>query len=231
MTTTTASVPAPARLRGVGVSFGERTALVDVDLDVPAGVLTVVAGANGAGKSTLLEVVAGVRSPTVGSRTSAVTTAFVPQRTSISDRLPVTVRDVVTVGAWGRVGRWGRVDRRARAAVDEALGRLGIDDLAPRPFAALSGGQRQRTLLAQGLARGADLLALDEPTTGLDAESAELIRVAMGDEAARGAAVLAVTHDVVLLDAAHRVVRLEGGRVVGVSGTATPLESGTRSSR
>ncbi|ROS52548.1 zinc ABC transporter ATP-binding protein AztA [Frigoribacterium sp. PhB24] len=215
MTTITAAAPSsPARLLGVGVSFGERVALTDVDLDVPAGALTVVAGPNGAGKSTLLEVVAGVRVPTSGTRTAASTIAFVPQRTSIPDGLPVTVRDVVTVGAWGRVGRWRPLDRRARAAVDEALERLHVADLAHRPFAALSGGQRQRTLLAHGLARGADLLLLDEPTTGLDAVSAERIRVTLLDEAARGAAVLAVSHDPLLLEAAHRVVRLEAGRVV-----------------
>jgi zinc/manganese transport system ATP-binding protein len=215
MTTNAAAArTTPARLLGVGVAFGERTALADVDLDVPAGAVTVVAGPNGAGKSTLLEVVAGVRRPTSGTRSVTATIAFVPQRTSIPDGLPVTVRDVVTVGAWGRVGRWRPLDRRARAAVDEALDRLDVADLAPRPFAALSGGQRQRALLAHGLARGADLLLLDEPTTGLDAVSAERIRVTLLDEAARGTAVLGVSHDPLLLDAAHRVVRLEAGRVV-----------------
>ncbi|WP_054147124.1 zinc ABC transporter ATP-binding protein AztA [Frigoribacterium sp. RIT-PI-h] len=215
MTTTTAAAPTTlVRLLGVGVSFGERTALADVDLDVPAGAVTVVAGPNGAGKSTLLEVVAGVRPPTSGTRSVTATIAFVPQRTSIPDGLPVTVRDVVTVGAWGRVGRWRPLDRRARAAVDEALDRLDVAGLAQRPFAALSGGQRQRVLLSHGLARGADLLLLDEPTTGLDAVSAERIRVTLLDEAARGTAVLGVSHDPLLLDAAHRVVRLEAGRVV-----------------
>ena len=215
MTTNTAAARTTlARLLGVGVSFGDRTALADVDLDVPVGVVTVVAGPNGAGKSTLLEVVAGVRQPTSGTRSVTATIAFVPQRTAIPDGLPVTVRDVVTVGAWGRVGRWRPLDRRARAAVDEALDRLDVADLAQRPFAALSGGQRQRALLAHGLARGADLLVLDEPTTGLDAVSAERIRVTLLDEAARGAAVLAVSHDPLLLDVAHRVTRLEAGRIV-----------------
>ncbi len=204
-----------ARLRGVGVSYGDRVALADVDLDVPAGAVTVVAGPNGAGKSTLLEVVAGVRPPTSGTRAVTATAAFVPQRTSVSDRLPLTVRDVVSVGAWGRVGRWRPLDRGARAAVDEALVRLDVADLARRPFAALSGGQRQRALLAHGLARGARLLLLDEPTTGLDAASAARILTTLFDEAAHGTAVLVVSHDPTLIGAAHRVVRLEAGRVVG----------------
>lgn len=215
MTTTAAAPSSLARLRGVGVSFGDRVALADVDLDVVSGALTVVAGPNGAGKSTLLEVVAGVRLPTSGTRVTCAEAAFVPQRTSVSDRLPVTVRDVVTVGTWGRVGRRRPLDRPARAAVDEALDRLDVADLARRPFAALSGGQRQRTLLAHGLARGADLLLLDEPTTGLDAASAECIRATVLEQAAHGAAVLVVSHDPALIGVAHRVVRLEDGRIVG----------------
>jgi len=208
--------PPPAvALRGVRVDFGDRRALDGVDLDLLPGTLTVIAGPNGAGKSTLLEVVAGTRAPAAGTRSAADRAAFVPQRAAVSDRLPVTVRDVVTVGAWGRSGRWRRLDADARRAVDDALDRLGLIPLASQGFAALSGGQRQRALLAQGLARGADLLLLDEPTTGLDAASAERIRAIMRAEADRGIAVVAVSHDPAVLAEADRVVRLEDGRVIG----------------
>ncbi|WXZ49725.1 ATP-binding cassette domain-containing protein [Clavibacter tessellarius] len=143
--------PPPAvALRGVRVDFGDRRALDGVDLDLLPGTLTVIAGPNGAGKSTLLEVVAGTRAPAAGTRSAADRAAFVPQRAAVSDRLPVTVRDVVTVGAWGRSGRWRRLDADARRAVDDALDRLGLIPLASQGFAALSGGQRQRALLAQG---------------------------------------------------------------------------------
>jgi zinc/manganese transport system ATP-binding protein len=210
----TTTAPAAA-LRSVRVDFGDRRALDGVDLDLLPGTLTVIAGPNGAGKSTLLEVVAGTRVPSAGTRTAVDRVAFVPQRAAVSDRLPVTVRDVVTVGAWGRTGRWGRLDASARQAVDDALDRLGLIPLATQGFAALSGGQRQRTLLAQGIARGADLLLLDEPTTGLDAASAERIRGIMRAEADRGTAAVAVSHDPAVLAGADRVVRLEDGRIVG----------------
>jgi zinc/manganese transport system ATP-binding protein len=124
----------------------------------------------------------------------------------VPDHLPVTVRDVVTVGAWGRAG--------VRVAVDDAMDRLGVASLAAQPLGALSGGQRQRTLLAQGLARGARLLLLDEPTTGLDAASGERIRAILRSEADRGVAVACVSHDPAVLADADRVVRLEDGRVV-----------------
>jgi zinc/manganese transport system ATP-binding protein len=203
-----------AVLHSVHVVFGDRRALDGVDLRLDPGTLTVIAGPNGAGKSTLLEVVAGTRIPTSGTRTAVADAAFVPQRAAVPDHLPVTVRDVVTVGAWGRAGRWRRLDADARAAVDDAMDRLGVASLAAQPLGALSGGQRQRTLLAQGLARGARLLLLDEPTTGLDAASGERIRAILRSEADRGVAVACVSHDPAVLADADRVVRLEDGRVV-----------------
>ncbi|MDQ0744541.1 zinc/manganese transport system ATP-binding protein [Clavibacter sp. B3I6] len=207
-----------AVLHAVHVAFGDRRALDGVDLRLDPGTLTVIAGPNGAGKSTLLEVVAGTRIPTSGTRTAVADAAFVPQRAAVPDHLPVTVRDVVTVGAWGRAGRWRRLDAEARAAVDEAMDGLGIAPLASQPFGALSGGQRQRALLAQGLARGARLLLLDEPTTGLDAASAERIRATLRAQADRGVAVACVSHDPAVLADADRVVRLEDGRVVADAG-------------
>jgi len=206
--------PSPlVSLRSVHVSFSGTDAVSEITLDIAPVAVTAIAGPNGAGKSTLLEVIAGTRPPTRGTRTATESIAFVPQRTAISDRLPLTVRDIVEVGAWGRLGGWRRMDARARAAVDDALSRLRIEHLAASPFASLSGGQRQRTLLAQGLARQAELLLLDEPTTGLDAESATRIRSVMKAEADRGVAVVCVSHDDSVLAEADRLIRLEGGRI------------------
>jgi zinc/manganese transport system ATP-binding protein len=202
------------RLRAVRVDFGGRHAVRHVDLDVVPRDVAVLAGPNGAGKTTLLEVIAGTRPPSSGTRAATGAVAFVPQRTAVPDRLPVTVRDVVTVGAWGRSGPWRRLDADARAAVDEALERLGIAQLAKQPFATLSGGQRQRALLAQGLARRADLLLLDEPTTGLDGDSGDRIRAVLAAEAQRGAAVVCVSHDPAVIGAADRLITLAEGRVV-----------------
>jgi zinc/manganese transport system ATP-binding protein len=106
------------------------------------------------------------------------------------------------------------MNTEARASVRDALERLDIAELTGMPFADLSGGQRQRTLLAQGVARRADLLLLDEPTTGLDAASGQRIRAVMREETMRGVAVACVSHDPEVLAAADEVVRLEDGRIV-----------------
>lgn len=202
------------RARGLRVEFPGTLALDDVDLDLPAAALTVIVGPNGAGKSTLLEVLAGARPATSGTvELDDRSRSFVPQRAAVGEHLPLTVRDVVTVGAWGRVGPLHRLTRAHRAAIDRAMQRLDVADLAQHPFSSLSGGQRQRALLAQGLAREADILLLDEPTTGLDAASAELNRAAIDDETRRGATVVCVSHDERLIAGADLVVRLESGRL------------------
>jgi zinc/manganese transport system ATP-binding protein len=206
--------PASASLRGIRVDFSGTRAVDDVDLDIAPGVLTVIVGPNGAGKSTLLEVLAGARRPTAGHvDVHGRTRAFVPQRAAVSDRLPLTVREMVAVGTWGRRDPLHRTSPALRASIDDAMARLDIASLARHPFASLSGGQRQRALLAQGLARGADLLLLDEPTTGLDAHSGALIRAAIADETRRGTSVVCVSHDDALIACASHLVHLEGGRV------------------
>lgn len=201
-------------LRGICVDYAGTPALRGVDFDAAAGSLTVITGPNGAGKSTLIEVLAGTITPRAGSvAIRASSRAFVPQRTAISPSLPLTVRDVVTVGAWGRVGAWRRLDRPSRRAVDAALDRLDLTTLQRESFGVLSGGQQQRTLLAQGLARRAETLLLDEPTTALDLDSAERIIRAMRAEADRGVAVVCVSHDQAVIDAADLEVRLTAGQI------------------
>ncbi|WP_336659935.1 zinc ABC transporter ATP-binding protein AztA [Leucobacter sp. USHLN153] len=202
-------------LAGIRVCFGARDALAGVDADFRSTELAVIVGPNGAGKSTLLEVIAGTQQADEGERRIDGILAFVPQRAAIPPGLPVTVRDVVNVGVWGRLGTWRAMDRRGREAVDRALDRLDILGLAKVPFSSLSGGQQQRTLLAQGLVREADILLLDEPTTALDSASSERIRGVMRDEAARGVAVVCVSHDESVIDVADRVIRLADGRVDG----------------
>lgn len=207
-----------ASLDDVHVAFDGVDVVCGVDAGFVSGELAVIAGPNGAGKSTLLEVLAGTRMPRRGIRSVAGSVGFVPQRAAIPPRLPVTVRDVVSVGVWGRLGLWRRADASARAVVAQSLERLDITDLAASPYASLSGGQQQRALLAQGLARQADVLLLDEPTTGLDAASGLRIRAVLREEADRGVAVVCVSHDATLLGEADRVVRVEAGKVVSSLG-------------
>jgi zinc transport system ATP-binding protein len=109
--------------------------------------------------------------------------------------MPVTVREVVRMGRYPRVG-FGRFSSDDKAAVDEALATVGVEDLARRRLAHLSGGQRQRVFIARALAAGAELLILDEPTVGVDAESREAFYGLLRDLNERGLTIVLIEHDI-----------------------------------
>ncbi|MYW29975.1 zinc ABC transporter ATP-binding protein AztA [Streptomyces sp. SID2119] len=179
--------------------------------------MTALVGPNGSGKSTLLGVLAGVIKPTSGDllRTGDRPPAFVPQRGAVGDTLPLTVRQTVEMGRWAERGPWRRLNARDHATVDAALDRLGIGDLASRQLGELSGGQRQRALIAQGLAQESDLLLLDEPTTGLDAEARDRIRSLLTALVSDGVTIVQATHDLEVARAADVCLLLQDGRLAG----------------
>jgi zinc/manganese transport system ATP-binding protein len=197
----------------IAVRYGSTPALDGVSVCLAPGTVTAVVGHNGSGKSTLLQCLAGIARVTSGriDGTGGLRTAYVPQRNAVSEQLPLTVREVVAMGAWQRRGLWRRLTPGDRDAVDGALNRLGLADLGARRIGALSGGQRQRALLAQALVQRGDLLLLDEPTTGLDAHARAVIGDVVAEEAARGATVVVATHESHDADRADQVLTLSSG--------------------
>jgi ABC-type Mn2+/Zn2+ transport system ATPase subunit len=205
---------------GLTVRYGGLPALVGVDVAVPAGAVTALVGPNGSGKSTLLSAIAGlvplaagdlrVLGRRAGSAGLAQRVSYVLQSTPANEALPVTVREVVTMARFARRGLFGRLTAADRRAVDDALTRLEVADLADRHLRELSGGQRQRVLVAQGLAQGADLLLLDEPVTGLDLTSRDGILSVVEDVRDAGGTVIVATHDLGDAERADHVVLLAG---------------------
>ncbi|MFJ8808669.1 zinc ABC transporter ATP-binding protein AztA [Streptomyces sp. NPDC102490] len=209
--------PSHARLTGLCAGYPGRPVLRQLTCEIPALAVTALVGPNGSGKSTLLGVLAGVIRPTSGDlhRDGERPPAYVPQRGAVADALPLTVRQAVEMGRWGERGPWRRLNRRDRLVVDSALGRLGVADLAPRQLGELSGGQRQRVLIAQGLAQQADLLLLDEPTTGLDPEARERITALLAELVSDGVTVVHATHDLEAARSAEACLLLREGTLAG----------------
>lgn len=206
------------RLDGVRHRYGDVAALDGIDLAIGAGVVTAITGHNGSGKSTLLALIAGVEAVQEGRLEWTAgrprRPAFAVQRTAAGDDLPLTVAETVTMGRWAHRGLWRRLTAADRAVVDEVIERLDLGALRARRLSALSGGQRQRALVGRALAQHSDLLLLDEPGTGLDRASRELVDAALAAEAARGVAVIHATHDDTSVAASDARVHLEAGRLV-----------------
>lgn len=210
-------MPSSIEATQVTVQLGEVTALRDVTVQVPAGRITALAGSNGSGKSTLLGVLAGVVAHG-GAVRGQPRTALMVQRSAVPEGLALTVRDVVAMGRWSVRSSWRPLRPVDRDIIDESLDAVRLSPLTRRSLGELSGGQHQRAFVAQALAHRAELLLLDEPTAGVDAESTELILAALEREAARGAAVLHATHDREVIGRADHVIRLHEGRVVVADG-------------
>lgn len=208
-------------VRGLRKVYGSAVAVDLLDLDVHAGEIVGLLGPNGAGKSTTLETICTLRRPTAGEvRVAGVDVTVDPAavRARIGTVLQSAALDPVMTGREAlrlQARLRGLAGDAARVAAERALESLEIADRGDARIATLSGGQRRRVDLAAAVVGGADVLVLDEPTTGLDPVSrrglwAHLRRLADG-----GAAILLSTQDLQEAEVlADRLVVLREGRAV-----------------
>jgi zinc transport system ATP-binding protein len=179
-------VPLAIELRGVGFAYGSGPPVLDgVDLGIEPSELVAIAGPNGGGKTTLVRLALGLERPDRGhvllfgepahrfSRRAEL--GYLAQRSQLGIDAPATVREVVAAGRLVRSGLLGPLRAPHRRAVEEAIARVGLEDVADRALARLSGGQQQRAFIAKALAGEPSLLVLDEPTTGVDVEAQEAL--------------------------------------------------------
>ncbi len=187
-------------------AYGDRPVLKDISLAVEAGAFLGLVGPNGSGKTTLLTLMIGLQAPDSGevrlfgepasTFDAGERIGYVPQTVANTrGEMPITVREVVRMGRYPH-RLWRRFTEADERAVAEALERVGITDLADRRVGNLSGGQRQRVFIARALAAEADLLALDEPTVGVDAESREAFYELLSELNAAGITIILIEHDI-----------------------------------
>jgi ABC-type Mn2+/Zn2+ transport system ATPase subunit len=203
------------RLEGAAFGYGARTVVSGVDLAVRAGDFTGIVGPNGSGKTTLFRGLLGLLPPQRGRVVRAgVAVGYVPQRESLDAIFPLSVREVVEMGAYGRLRGLRRLGRIEKALAGELLERVELREHERAPFASLSGGQRQRVLIARALMVRPALLLLDEPTSGIDRSAEAVIQKLLRALNAEGVAILLVSHQLGLVrEEARRVLWVADGRV------------------
>jgi zinc transport system ATP-binding protein len=202
-------VSTAVEVEDVTFAYGETVAVEDVSLAVEEGSFLGLIGPNGSGKTTLLHLMIGLKQPDSGTVRlfgepadefeDGERIGYVSQRaTDRSNSMPVSVREAVLMGRFPHLGH-GRPGPADQKLVDDALERVDIADLADRSIGNLSGGQRQRTFIARALAAEADLLALDEPTVGVDADSRTDFYNLLDELNDQGITIILIEHDVDIL--------------------------------
>lgn len=197
----------------LSVRYPAGVALDSVSFTLQTGDLVAVVGPNGAGKSTLFKVIAGVMPPSSGEVTIAghapmghVCISYVPQRSQVDWKFPVTVADVVMMGRVSKLGLFNWPKPNDWRVVEEALDVVHLSHLAKRQIEELSGGQQQRMFIARALAQEAELMLMDEPITGLDVTSQEDIFRILDELQGQGVTIMVSMHDLNL--AAERFDRI-----------------------
>jgi zinc transport system ATP-binding protein len=210
-------LPLALELEHVSFAYGAGPPVLrDVSLTVDTREFVAIAGPNGGGKTTLLRLVLGLEQPTAGNVDVQVRRlGYLPQRAQAGVDAPLTVRELVAAGRAARAPLVGPLRAGDRAAVRNAIDRVGLESLADRRLATLSGGQQQRAFIAKALAAEPELLVLDEPTTGVDVEAQSAIAALLGRlREELGMTILYVSHEFGAVERfVERLVLVRGGIV------------------
>lgn len=182
-------------------------ALEEVDFVLPRGVRAALVGPNGAGKSSLMKVLLGLepvsegRISLLGQSTNLAKlleqkVAYVPQANQVNWSFPATVFEMILMGRFAHAkGFLRRPSQHDREIAEQAMQRMGLDDLRYRQIDQLSGGQRQRVFIARALCQEAELYLLDEPLAGVDRVTEQIIMDTLEEFQKEGKTSLVIHHD------------------------------------
>ncbi len=204
------------RLVDISIGYNGAPVLDHIDLEIARGTFVGVIGPNGSGKSTLLKAIVGILPVSRGRiefPEGKPRFGYVPQRDTLDPLYPLTVKEVVLMGAYGP-SSFIRKPQRDRAM--EALVQVRAEGLASRRFAELSGGERQRVLIARALASNPECLVLDEPVSGIDQPTTQVIMdLAQALNMTEGLTVVMVNHHILSLRGrAQEIIWIVDGRAV-----------------
>ncbi len=211
---------------GVTIELGGRAVVQNFTTDIASGDFVAVVGPNGAGKSTALKALAGLIEPASGRvvldgvdiknmqrRDVGRSIAYLPQDRTV--HWPLVAERVVALGRLPHRTFSAAESAADTSAIEIAMRRMDVLQLAQRPIVTLSGGERARVLVARALAQEARFLIADEPTAGLDPAHNLHLFHEFARLAHEGCAVVAAIHDLSLaLRFAKRVILMKDGHCI-----------------
>lgn len=191
-------------IKNLDLSYGENKVLEDINLQIKANTKTAIVGANGAGKSTLIKAVIGFAKKDRGEikvlgkdiELAKTDIAYVPQKDSVNWNFPISVMDVVLMGRYKKGKLFKKYSNEDKELAIKALEQIGMLDFKDRQIAYLSGGQKQRVFLARALAQDAELYILDEPLTGVDIKTEDIIASEFDRLKENGKTIVCVHHNI-----------------------------------
>ncbi len=214
-------------INDLSVHYQHNLALSQISTTIAKGELVAIVGPNGAGKSTLLKSIMRQLKATSGyvdlGGLDLNNIAYLPQSSQIDRTFPITVNEFVSAGAWQRTSFWRVFNRRERQLLQQVLTKVNLTEMADRRISDLSGGQFQRMLFARMLLQDADILLLDEPFGAIDAQTTEDLMQVINDCQKQGKTVLAVVHDLALVQRYFPQTLLVATRLIAAGKTAEVL--------
>ena len=195
------------QVKNLSVDRSGAKVIEDAEFTIHKGDYVGVVGPNGGGKTSLLKSILGILPRKTGeirifgepinSFNQWSRLAFVSQDSINFDiNFPMSVRELISLGRISRKNIARPLSKIDWAKVDEALEFMGLNQVAERRIGQLSGGQRQRVFVAKAMVRNPEILILDEPVSGIDAEAQEKFYMRLGNlNKMRGTTILIVSHD------------------------------------
>ncbi|MFP6595646.1 MAG: metal ABC transporter ATP-binding protein [Dehalococcoidia bacterium] len=211
--------PPLVQIRDLAAGYHGTRVIENVSLDIMRNDFAALLGPSGSGKTTVLRAIVGAADVYAGDvlfrgepvRKARPRIGYVPQLEAIDWNFPVTVEQVVLMGATRNAPLFPWFRRKDRLRAGQVLERLGLDGLANRQIRELSGGQQQRVFLGRALVSEPEILLLDEPTAGVDIKTRDDVLHLLDELNHQGIAILMSTHEINAV-AAHlpRVICMNG---------------------